>query len=119
MFEQLKIQPETDNAPQKYLEHALGAPASTVEYSLQGWRLQVQRIARRQFRSPLHRERFGELMKRTAEYYRDAKRRFRAKAKQPERDLLRRRIAFAVLCERGMEAHQAFLKIYGESKLSK
>jgi hypothetical protein len=59
-------------------------------------------------------------MKRTAEYYREAKRRSRARAKQPERDVLRRRIAFAVLCERGMNPFDAFIKIYGvKSKASK
>jgi hypothetical protein len=57
---------------------------------------------------------------RTAEYYRDAKRRSRAKAKQPERALLRKRIAFAVLCERGMNPFDAFIRIYGtESEASK
>jgi hypothetical protein len=59
-------------------------------------------------------------MKQTTEYYRDAKRRSRAKAKEPERVLLRQRIAFAVLCERGMNPFDAFIRIYGiESKASK
>jgi hypothetical protein len=49
---------------------------------------------------------------RDKEYFREKKRKSRAKAENLEVLKLRQRIAFAVLCERGMDPRLAYEQIY-------
>jgi hypothetical protein len=52
------------------------------------------------------------MAKKSAEYYRLKKRASRARLKTQEVLKLRQRIAFAILCERGMDPRLAFDQIY-------